>query len=123
MRILLKNKLKELDSINIGDIISDDVMEDGITYFGYQINKSFIESDLNQNFTYKVSITGYLSRKINTEEDTMQIVDNACEEIINKLKELNFKNSYEDVLTENNLKKIKITGYTTYNELNDKLII
>ena len=123
MRTLIQSKLESIDTIDCGEIISDDIIEDGVTYFGFQVNKSFINSDFNQNYTYKVSITGYITRRIQATENTTQIVDDASDEIIKKLKELNFKCSSEDVSIENNIKKMKINGYTTYNEINNKLII
>lgn len=123
MRQLIQSKLEELEDVESGEIITDDALEDGITYFGYQVSKNFINSDFEQNYTYKVSITGYVIRKIKTTEKTTQIIDEISKQIINKLKELNFKCNLEDISIENNIKKIKINGYTTYNEINNKLII
>lgn len=123
MRALIQSKLEELKTIESGEIISDDIIEDDVTYFGYQVNKNFINSDFEQNYTYRVSITGYITRRIQATENTTEIIDNISEQIINKLKELNFKCNSEDVSIENNIKKIKINGYTSYNEINNKLII
>lgn len=122
MRTLIQQKLDELDYIDSGEIISDDIIEDNVTYFGYQINKNYINSDMSQNYTYKVSIIGYIVRRIKDKENTTKIVDIATDNIIKKLKELNFKCNSEDVSISNNIRKTKITGYTKYNEINDKLI-
>ena len=91
--------------------------------FGYQINKNFRDSDFERNHTYRVSITGYVIRRIKDTENTTQIVDDASDGVINKLKELNFKCNSEDVSIDNNIKKMKISGYTMYNEINNKLLI
>lgn len=123
MRTLIQNKLQEIDTIDTGEMVSDDIVEDGITYFGYQINKTFLNGDYERNYTYRVSITGYVTRRIKSTENTTQKVDEASEKIIKKLKELNFKCNLEDVSIDNNIKKIKISGYTMYNEINNKLII
>ena len=123
MRALIQNKLEELETIECGEIISDDIIEDDVTYFGYQVNKNFINSDFNQNHTYRVLINGYVTRRIKPEENTTEIVDSTSEEIINKLKELNFKCNSEDISIDNNTKKMKINGHTIYNEINNKLII
>lgn len=123
MRTLIQNKLQEIDTIDSGEMVSDDIVEDGITYFGYQINKTFLNGDYERNYTYRVSITGYVTRRIKSTENTTQKVDEASEKIIKKLKELNFKCNLEDVSIDNNIKKIKISGYTMYNEINNKLII
>lgn len=122
MRALIQNKLKELETIECGEIVADDIIEDNVTYFGYQVNKNFINSDFEQNHTYRVSITGYVTRRIQANENTTEIIDNTSEQIINKLKELNFKCNSEDVSIENNIKKMKINGYTSYNEINNKLL-
>ena len=122
MRTLIQCKLQEIDTIDSGEMISDDIIEDNVTYFGYQVNKNFKDSDFEQNYTYRVSITGYITRRIKATENTTQIVDDASDEVMNKLKELNFKCSSEDVSIDNNIKKMKIIGYTMYNEINNKLL-
>jgi len=122
MRALIQNKLEELKTIECGEIISDDIIEDDVTYFGYQVNKNFVNGDFDHNYTYRVSITGYVTRRVKAEENTTEIVDNAADEVIIKLKELNFKCNSEDISIDNNIKKMKINGYTTYNEINNKLL-
>ena len=122
MRALIQNKLEELETIECGEIISDDIIEDDVTYFGYQINKNFVNGDFDHNYTYRVSITGYVTRRVKAEENTTEIVDNVADEVITKLKELNFKCNSEDISIDNNIKKIKINGYTKYNEINNKLL-
>lgn len=122
MRTLIQSKLNKINLIDSGEIISDDIIENGVTYFGYQINRNFVNSDFDKNCTYRVLITGYVSRRINSDENTTEIVDNATNEIINKLKELNFRCNLEDISIDNNVKKIKINGYMMFNEINNKLI-
>lgn len=122
MRTLIQSKLTKIKDIESGEIISDDIIEDDITYFGYQLQKSCIDTDMSRNCTYRVSITGYVTRRIKATENTTKIVDIATENIINKLKELNFKCNAEDVSISNNIRKTKINGYTKYNEINNKLI-
>jgi len=122
MRTLIQEKLNEIISIDSGEIISDDIVEDNTTYFGYQINKNYLNGDMERNYTYRVSIIGYITRRKKAEENTTEIVDMATEDIINKLKELNFKCSSEDISISNNIRKSRITGYVEYNEINNKLI-
>lgn len=123
MRETIQSKLNELEDIECGEPIADDIIEDEKTYFGYQINKSYINSDMERNYTYRLSIIGYISRRKISTENTTKIVDEAAEKIIEKLKELNFKCNLEDVSIENNIKKIKISGHVEFNEINNKLII
>lgn len=122
MRTIIQNKLNEIESVDCGELISDDIIEDNVTYFGYQVNKTFINSDFDHNYTYRVSLTGYITRRVQSTENTTQIVDNASDRVMEKLKELNFKCNSEDVSIENNIKKIKISGNATYNEINNKLL-
>lgn len=122
MRTVIQSKLNEIKNIDCGEVVSDDIIEDNVTYFGYQVNKTFINSDFDHNYTYRVSLIGYVTRRVQSAENTTQIVDNASNKIIEKLKELNFKCDLEDVSIENNIKKIKISGHITYNEINNKLI-
>lgn len=122
MRTLIQGKLNEISDVDSGEIISDDIVENNTTYFGYQIQKNYVDSDMSRNDTYKVTITGYVIRRIKPNENTTEIVDEATDEVINKLKELNFKCNSQDVSISNNIRKTRIDGYTQYNEINNKLI-
>lgn len=122
MRTVIQTKLNELD-IECGEPIADNVVENNKTYFGYMISKVFLNSDLDKNYTYRVSITGHITRRKDVTENTTEIVDKATENIIEKLKELNFKCNSEDVSISNNIQKVRITGYADYNEINNKLIV
>lgn len=123
MRETIQEKLNEIEDIESGEPITDDIIEDGKTYFGYQISKTYLNSDMSKNYSYRVSLTGHISRRILVQDNTTEIVDDAVEKIINKLKELNFKCNSEDVSISNNIKKSKISGYAEYSEINNKLII
>lgn len=123
MRTFIQTKLNELENIECGEMISDDIVEDNVTYFGYQITKSYINNDFDKNCTYRVNLTGYVTRRIQADENTTQIVDDASEDIVDKLKEINFKCNIEDASIENNIRKSRITGYADYNEINNKLIV
>lgn len=123
MRATIQEKLEEIEDIESGEPITDDIIEDGKTYFGYLISKIHLGSDMSKNYSYRVSLTGHISRRVLPEDNTTKIVDEAVENIINKLKELNFKCTSEEVSISNNIKKNRITGYVEYSEINNKLII
>lgn len=93
------------------------------TYFGYELSKNYINSDLEKNYTYRQNITGYVIRLLDTTENTQQIVDNAVEDIKDKLKEINFKCNSRDINLADNLVKVQITGYADYNEINNNFIV
>ena len=122
MRVYIQTKLNEISNIEIGPFIPDGMIENKTTYFGYQLQEDYQNSDMQRNDTNRVSIQGFIVRKISTGEDTLQIIDEASKEIKNKLKELNFKVSSKDVTLSDDIRKIQITGYVNYNEINNKLI-
>ena len=91
MRETIQSKLNELTNIESGKIIPDDVVVENTTYFGYELSRNYINSDLEKNYTFRQNITGYVVRLLDTTEDTQNIVDTAVEDIKDKLKDLNFK--------------------------------
>ena len=119
MRVAIQKKLNET-SIDCGNFKADDVLVSGETYFGYQINNNFVDTDMESTYEMKTNIIGDVTRLENTKENTLMIVDNAVQEIINKLKELGFRTTYEDVSLENGIRKVQITGNTVSQ---DNLII
>lgn len=123
MRETIQSKLEELQNVESGRIIPDDVVVENTTYFGYELSQNYINSDLDKNRTNRVNITGYVVRLLDTAENTQKIVDNAVENIKDKLKGLNFKCSSRDINLNDSLVKVQITGYTDYNEINNKFIV
>lgn len=123
IRELIQSKLDEIDNLESGVPIPDDIVEDGKTYFGYELQEDNAGSDLENNYTMQVSIIGRIVRKNNVTENTLEIIDETLKEIKKKLKELNFKYSYKDITLDNGIRKIQVSGSTKYNEINRKFII
>lgn len=123
IRELIQSKLNEIENLECGVPIPDDIVEDGKTYFGYELQEDYLDSDFDKNYTIQVSITGRIVRKNNTTENTLKIVDEAIYNLKNQLKDLNFKYNFKDITLENNIRKILVTGNTKYNEINKKFII
>ena len=128
IRETIQSKLEEINSqetniIEFGKIIADDIVVENTTYFGYELSKNYIGTDFDKHYTYKQNITGYVVRLLDTTENTQEIVDTAVEDILDKLKELNFKCNSRDIDFANNLVKVQITGYVDYNEINNKFIV
>lgn len=121
MREFIQNKLEEIQDVEITSELPDDVLEEGKTYFSYSLQNDYQGSDIDKNYTYRPFILGFVKRVDNLEENTLEIVDNISQDIVNKLKELNIKASYRDV-TLDRIRKIQITGYSLYNEINNMLI-
>lgn len=122
MRETIQSKLEEIQDLEVTTEIPDDMLEEGKTYFSFTLQENFLNSDLNNNYTYQPSIIGYVKRKVITTENTLNIIDTKTKEICLKLKELNIKSSYKDVSVLDNIRKSMITGYTKYNEINNKLV-
>lgn len=123
LRNLIQSKLNEISNVDSGVPIPDDVVENGKTYFGYELQEDNIGSDLEKNYTMQISITGRIVRKNIPDENTLEIIDNALDAIKKTLKGLNFKYSYRDITLENGIRKILVTGNAKYNEINKKFVV
>lgn len=122
MREYVQAKLNELTDIDSGNFIPDGMIEIGTTYFGYTLQEDYQNSDMSKNDHLRVSIIGFVIRKNKSSENTLSIIDDASKQIKEKLKELNFKVSLKDVTLSDDIRKIQVTGYVYYNEINNKLI-
>lgn len=122
MRETIQAKLDELTSVDSGVLIPEGIIEVDKTYFGYEVQQNYVASDFSQNEIIRVSFIGFVIRKETDLENTLEIVDEAVSNIKTKFKELNFKVSSQDVSLQNEIRKIKITGYVYFNEINNTLI-
>lgn len=120
MREFIQSKLEEIKGLEVTPEIPDDLIEDGKTYFSFSLQNDFQNSDLDKNYTYRPSFIGFVKRRKNTTENTLEIVDNMTIQIVNKFKELNFKTSYNDV-TVDSIQKNRVTGNSLYNEITERL--
>lgn len=117
LRELIQSKFNEIIDLESGPPIPDSVVEEGKTYFGYELFEDFLDSDMDSNYVMQVSIIGRIVRKNSTSENTLEIIDKALEELKKKLKELKIRYSYKDITMDNNIRKILVTGNVKYNEL------
>lgn len=122
LRKCIQEKMAEITDLVSGDIIPDTLIEDGKTYFGYQLSSNYIESNMALKSVNRVSLTGFITRHTNSAENTVEILDLTCEDIKNKLNELNFKVSYEDITIYNNLRKKQITGFVNFSETTNEYL-
>lgn len=122
MRNFIQSQLDKVTSVESGPFISESILEEGATYFGYQLQEDYISGDFDNNYNMKVNILGFVMRKENVEENTLKRIDDAKDKIIKVLKKVNFKTSYKDVSLENGIRKIQITANAKYNDKFKKLI-
>ena len=94
MRTDIQSLLDEITSIETGPEVADDVIEGYTTYFSFSLTENNLGGDTDKNYTYRVNLIGYVKRLVKSDENTLQIVDDAVEDIISKLKEFNIKYSY-----------------------------
>lgn len=121
LRKTIQQLLDTLEDISCGTEVPDDLLVKGTTYFSYSLNRTYLGSDYDKNYTYQVDLIGYIKRLQDDTENTLEIVDKAQEEIENKLKELNIRTSFQDVTILDKIRKVSVNGTTTYNEINNKL--
>lgn len=122
LREFIQSKLEEIQDLEVTPEIPDDVLEKNKTYFSYSLQKTYVNSDIDKNFTYNVNLIGFIKRINDDEENTLKIVDNTSYEIEKKLKELNVRTSFLDVSIIDGIRKIQVTGETLYNEINNTLV-
>lgn len=122
LRNLIQAKLEEIRELEVTSEIPDSMLEEGKSYFSYNLQKTYNRSDLDKNYTYRVDLTGYIKRLDNPEENTLEIVDKIAYEIEQKLKELNIKSNYTDITVIDGIRKKQVTGEVLYNEINNGLV-
>jgi len=122
IRETIQAKLEELDDIVVSTELPDEMLEENVIYFSYLLQENFVDSDFDNNYTYRISLTGYIKIKTSLEVDSLKLVDNARMQIQSKLKDLNIKTSFNDVSIIDAIRKIQVSGYATYNEINNGLL-
>lgn len=122
LRDLIQEKLEEIQDLEVTSEIPDSMLEKDKTYFSYNLQKTYSDSDFDKNFTYRINLTGYVKRLENPEENTLEITDKIADEIEKKLKDLNIKSSYIDISVIDGIRKKQILGEVKYNEINNRLV-
>lgn len=117
LRSLIQQKLEEIQDIEVSAEVPDDIIEENKTYFSYTLSRYYDNGDMNKNYIYRVTLNGFIKRKVDTSENTLQIVDNAQDLIENKLKELDIKCDFQDVSVLDNIRKVRVNGRFKYYEL------
>ena len=122
IRQFIQAKLNELMDIEVGTELPDDMLVQDKVYFSYLLNDEFVNEDYEHYSTRNVVIIGYLKVKSSPEIDSLNVIDEAQKELKNKLKEINFKVSFNDVSIIDNIRKVQVRARATYNEINNGLI-
>lgn len=123
LREQIQTALSSITTIDVGVALPDNLVEDGITYFSYELEENTINKDFNKEYVMQVVLTGRLVRKEKSTENTLQIVETALDLIKEKLKGLNFEYKIREVSQfTDGFKKFAIDGTAMYYEKNKELI-
>lgn len=120
IRQMIQAKLNEIEGLESGIIVEQDLVEVGRYYFGYEVRTSLNHRDLSyDNEQYTISITGYLSTKGGTQKQFDDYLDDIC----NKLGELRFRPTTQDSPTspDTGYRECMVTAYAQLNTLERSL--
>ncbi|MBQ2350124.1 MAG: hypothetical protein II393_02490 [Cytophagales bacterium] len=120
LRKLIQSKLMEIEGLDAGIIVSQELVEEGKYYFGYDIRTSLNKRDLSyDNEQYTISIVGYLSTKGGTQKQFDDYLDAICE----KLGELRLRPTTQDspITPDTGYRECMLTAYAQANTLEGTL--
>lgn len=120
VRRMIQAKLNEIEGLDAGIIVAQDMVETGRYYFGYDIRTSLNRRDLSyDNEQYTVSLVGYLSTKGGTLADFDKYLDAICD----KLGELRFRPTTQDspITPDTGYRECMLTAYAQLNTLEKTL--
>ena len=120
LRKMIQAKLNEIEGLESGIIVSQDMVEIGRYYFGYDLRASLNKRDLSyDNEQYTISIVGYLSTKGGTQRQFDDYLDAICE----KLGELRFRTTTQDspMAPDTGYRECMLTAYAQANTLEKSL--
>ena len=120
LRKMIQSKLNEIEGLESGIIVAQDLVEIGRYYFGYDLRTSLNKRDLSyDNEQYTISIVGYLSTKGGTQKQFDDYLDAICE----KLGELRFRPTTQDspIAPDTGYRECMLTAYAQANTLEKSL--
>jgi hypothetical protein len=116
IRRMVQSKLTEIDGLESGIIVAQNLVEVGRYYFGYDIRTRLNRRDLSyDNEQYTISIVGYLSTKGGTQAEFDKYLDAICD----KLGELRFRPTTQDspIAPDTGYRECMLTAYAQANTL------
>jgi hypothetical protein len=116
IRRMIQSKLNEIEGLEAGIIVAQDMVEEGRYYFGYDIRTSLNKRDLSyDNEQYTISLVGYLSTKGGTLAEFDKYLDAICD----KLGELRFRPTTQDspMTPDTGYRECMLTAYAQANTL------
>lgn len=120
IRKMIQAKLNEIEGLEAGIIVAQDLVEEGRYYFGYDIRTSLGKRDLSyDNERYTISLVGYLSTKGGTQAKFDEYLDAICD----KIGELRFRPTTQDspIAPDTGYRECMLTAYAQLNTLEKTL--
>lgn len=120
LRKMIQAKLMEIEGLDAGVIVAQELVEEDKYYFGYDIRTSLNKRDLSyDNEQYTISVIGYLSTKGGTQKQFDDYLDAICE----KLGELRFRPTTQDspMTPDTGYRECMLTAYAQANTLEKTL--
>lgn len=120
IRKMVQAKLNEIEGLEAGKIVAQDLVEEGRYYFGYDVRTSLGKRDLSyDNERYTISIVGYLSTKGGTQAKFDEYLDAICD----KIGELRFRPTTQDspITPDTGYRECMLTAYAQLNTLEKTL--
>ena len=120
IRRMVQSKLMEIEGLDAGVIVAQDMVETGRYYFGYDVRTSLNKRDLSyDNEQYTIALVGYLSTKGGTLADFDRYLDAICD----KLGELRFRPTTQDspMTPDTGYRECMLTAYAQLNTLEKTL--
>lgn len=120
IRRLVQAKLMEIEGLEAGIIVAQNMVEEGRYYFGYDVRTSLNKRDLSyDNEQYTISIIGYLSTKGGTQKQFDDYLDAICD----KLGELRLRPTTQDspITPDTGYRECMLTAYAQANTLEKTL--
>lgn len=120
VRQLVQSKLTEIEGLESGIIVAQNLVEVGRYYFGYDIRTNLNKRDLSyDNEQYTIAIIGYLSTKGGTQKEFDDYLDAICD----KLGELRFRPTTQDspITPDTGYRECMLTAYAQLNTLEKTL--
>ena len=116
LRRMVQSKLNEIEGLEAGLIVPQELVEEGRYYFGYDLRTSLGKRDLSyDNERYTISVIGYLSTKGGTQKQFDDYLDAICD----KLGELRFRPTTQDspIAPDTGYRRCMLTAYAQANTL------
>ena len=123
LRIKIQTALNTITTVDAGVPVPDNVVEEGTTYFGYELQTASTFETYNRDRRVQIVLIGRVVRVDDPNENTLSIVDTAVNEIVGVLTNMNFVCDTQDITLDQNIRKTQISAVAVYDTMNDTIVI